>query len=87
MPRKRQSDDADHVPIDPKSSKPSKDPPPPQWPLPDFAPLAIENKLTYGISPDDPYSIFSLFFDDHTLSILVENTKQYAEWYPAPIVR
>ena len=48
MPCKRQSDDADHVTIDPKSSKPSKDPPPPQWPLPDFAPLAIENELTYG---------------------------------------
>ena len=73
MPRKRQSDYTDHLPIDLKPSKPSKDAPPSQWPLPDFAPLAIENRLSHGqgnlphnISSDDPYGIFCLFFDDRT---------------------
>lgn len=50
MPRNRESDDVDHVPIDPKPSKVSKKPPPTPWPLPEFTPMLIENPLTYGVN-------------------------------------
>ena len=33
---------------------------------------------------DDPYEIFILFFDDETLTILANNTTEYAQVHPAP---
>ena len=90
MPRYRESDDLDQVPIDPSADKPSKELPPAQWPVPEFNPREINNPLTYGqgnllsnVKPDDPYTIFSLFFNKQTLQILVTNTNKYAEIYPA----
>ena len=91
MPRYRESDDLDLVPIDPSADKSSKELPPAQWPVPEFNPREINNPLTYGqgnlpsnVKPDDPYAIFSLFFNEQTLQILVTNTNKYAEMYPAP---
>ena len=91
MGRNRVSDDADHIPTDPKDVRPSKAPPPAEWPIPDFQPREINNDLTHGegnlpdhVKPDDPYAIFSLFFDDSTLGILAQNTNKYAELNPAP---
>ena len=86
-----ESNDLDIVPIDTGASKPSKASPPDQWPIPEFLPREINNPLTHrqgklpkDIRPDDPYAIFSLFFDEPTLQILVDNTNKYAEMYPAP---
>ena len=91
MGRNRVSDDVDHIPTDPKDQTPSKAPPPAPWPIPDFIPREINNPLTHGqgnlpedIKPDDPYAIFSLFFDDFILGILVTNTNKFAELNPAP---
>ena len=67
MGRNRVSDDADHIPTDPKDLNPSKAPPPAPWPIPDFEAREINNPLTHGqgnlpedVRPDDPYAIFSL---------------------------
>ena len=86
MPRKRVSDDVDHVPIDPKPSKVPKKPPPKQWDPPPFDPMVINNPLIYGkaklpphIPINSPYDIFHLFFTDEILSSLVENTNANAE--------
>ena len=81
MPRKRVSDDIDHVPIDPKPSRiPKRKPPPPPSP-PEHVPILINNPLLYGhsqlpehIEPDDVYSIFCLFFNDEILSEICQNT-------------
>lgn len=86
MVRNRVSDDIDHVPIDPKPSKPSRKPPPEPWPLPDYQPIVISNPLTYGqgnlpdhVDSGSPYAIFSLFFTEYHLGIFADNTNQYAE--------
>ena len=78
MGRNRVSDDADHIPTDPKDVRLSKAPPPAEWPIPNFQPREINNDLTYSegnlpdhVKPDDSYAIFSLFFNDSTLRILV----------------
>ena len=91
MPRNHESNDLDLVPIDTGASQPAKTPAPTPWPMPTFQPLEINNPLTYGqgklpedIRPDDPYAIFSLFFDKDTLQILVTHTNKYADLYPAP---
>lgn len=91
MPRTRESNDVDLVPIDTGASQPSKAPAPAPWPMPAFQPLEINNPLTHGqgnlledVSLDDPYAIFSLFFDEDTLQILVIYTNKYADLYPAP---
>ena len=88
MPRKRASDDIDHVPIDPKPSKiPKKKPPPPGSP-PKHIPILINNPLVHShslipehIELDDIYNIFCLFFRDKTLSIIRDHTNQYAEYH------
>ena len=90
MPRKRVSDDIDHVPIDPKPSRiPKKKPPPPPSP-PKHVPILINNPLFHGhsqlpehIKLDDVYSIFCLFFSDEILFNICQNTNQYAEFYPS----
>ena len=90
MPRKRVSDDIDHVPIDPKPSRiPKKKPPPPPSP-PKHVPILINNPLLHGhsqipehIKLDDVYSIFCLFFSDEILFNICQNTNQYAEFYPS----
>ena len=88
MPRKRVSDDIDHVPIDPKPSKiPRKEPPAPGLP-PEHVPILINNPLVHGhsripdhIEQNDPYGLFCLFFNDTTLSAIRDNTNQYAECF------
>ena len=104
MPHKRVSDDIDHVPIDPRPSKIPKKKPPLPGPPPEHVPILINNPLVHGhsqipehIEPDDAYSIFCLFFDESTLSIIRDHTNQYAEldppankpftrkWYPTTI--
>ena len=90
MPRKRVSDDIDHVPIDPKPSKIlRKNPPPPPSP-PKHIPILINNPLLHGrnripdhIKLNDAYSIFRLFFDDEILAQICQNTNNYAEFYPS----
>lgn len=64
-------------------------PPQEPWSLPKYAPLRIAS--TYGssnlpphIMADDPYEIFTLFFDDETLTILANNTNEYAQVHSAP---
>lgn len=86
MPRKRVSDDVDHVPIDPKPSKIPKKTPPTPWPLPKFNPMPIIQPYTNGagdlpphIDVKPPYDIFSLFFTDEILISLAESTNQNAE--------
>ncbi len=85
MGRNRTLIDVDHVPTDPKPLKSTRKPPPEPWELPTYTPLPIA-PLTHGhsnlpphISPDQPYDIFSLFFDDETLQILADNTNEYAD--------
>ena len=90
MPRKRVSDDVDHVPIDPKPSKIPKINPPPPPPPPQHVPILINNSLLHGqsrlpehILPYDVYKIFSLFFNNDVLSTIRDNTNKYAECHPS----
>ena len=90
MPRNRISNDLDHVKKDPKPVKPPKEPPPEPWSLPTYIPVRI-NALTNGhghipdtINQDDPYAIFSLFFNEETLQALVQHTNEYAFIFPGP---
>ena len=85
MPRNRVSDDLDHVQKDPKPVQVLKGRPPDPWPLPSCTPREINNALTHGqgylpntMNSDDPYSIFSLFFSEETLQVLVQHTNEYA---------
>ena len=82
MPRNRVFDDLDHVPIESGATKLPKEAPPVPWPVPEFEPLEINNPLTFGrgklpnsVFADDHYGVFCLFFDEYTIGILVENTK------------
>ena len=91
MGRNRVLDDADHIPTDSKDLNLSKAPLPRPWPIPDFEPREINNPLTHSqgnlpenVRPDDPYTIFSLFFNDFILRILVTNINKFAELNPAP---
>ena len=85
MPRNKVSNDLDHVKLDPKPSKAPKGRPPDPWPLPTYTPLRITKTRTHGqgqlpntIPPDDPYAIFSLFFSNEVIQILVQHTNEYA---------
>ena len=85
MPRNKVSDDLDHVKQDPKPARPVKGRPPDPWPLPSHTPRRIINALIHGqgslpktMNPDDPFAIFSLFFNQETLQVLVQHTNQYA---------
>ena len=48
MGRNRVYDDIDHVSVDNKATKKSKNPPPDPWPLPQFEPLEINNPFRDG---------------------------------------
>ena len=84
MGRNRVSDDLDHVVDQPTATKQAKKAPPKQWPMPRYTPLKIKKGPQYGLGklpsdvPCEPYSIFSLFFTEDILELLVENTNKYA---------
>ena len=85
MPRNRVFNNLDHVPPDLQATKVSKVSPLPPEPrkLPKHAPLRIAStyrcsNLPPQILADDPYEIFTLFFDDKTLTILANNANEYA---------
>ena len=91
MPRNKVSNDLDHVRKDPKPSTTPKGRPPTPWPLPTYVPLKITNARTHGqghlpktVASDDPYAIFSLFFNDEAIQTLVRHTNEYAFQYPGP---
>ena len=91
MPRNKISDDLDHVRKDPKPAQIPRCRPPDPWPLPSHSPREINNALTHGqgylpnnMNPDDPYTIFSLFFNEETLQVLVQHTNKYAFLHPGP---
>ena len=86
MPRNRVSTDADHVVADPRPSNPAKKPPPKPWQKPPYTPLPIKKPYSIGagqlpshVDSDSPYAIFSLYFNDSCLQILVNYTNKYAE--------
>ena len=85
MPRNKISNDLDHVRKDPKPPKTPKGRPPDPWPLPKYKPVRITKPYDHGhghlpntILINDPYSIFTLFFDEETLKTLVQHTNEYA---------
>ena len=39
--------------------------------------------LPAHINPQSSYDVFSLFFDDTSLAILVQHTNEYAQLYPS----
>ena len=90
MPRNKTSNNLDHVKKDPKPSKIPKGHPPRPWPLPKYKPVKIKQPWTHGhgqlpsTTPDDPYAIFSLFFNNETIQALVRHTNEYAFLYPRP---
>lgn len=91
MGRNRVSDDVDYISTNSKDQNPSKAPPPAPWSISDFIPREINNSLTHNqgnlledIKPDNPYAIFSLFFDNFILRILVINTNKFTELNSAP---
>ena len=91
MPRNKVSNDLDHVRKDPKPSKTPKGRPPAPWPIPTYTPLKITTTRTHGqghlpttMAPDDPYAIFSLFFNDEAIQTLVQHTNEYAFLNPGP---
>ena len=52
--------------------------------MPNFQPLQIPLKNGHGnlpeaVTPQQPYDIFSLFFDDEILTTLADHTHEYAE--------
>ena len=86
MSRNRVSTDADHVAPDPRPLNPTKKPPPTPWKTPAYTPLPIQKPYCIGagqlpshINSSSPYDIFSLYFDDSCLQILIDNTNKYAE--------
>lgn len=88
MPRKKISDDLDHVKKDSKSKTIPKEPPPKPWPLPKYKAVKITKPWTNGqsqlpktIAPNDPYAIFDLFFNEEVIEILVQHTNEYAFLY------
>ena len=104
MPRNKVSNDIDHVRKDPQPEKAPKEPPPKPKLLPKYKPMQIKKPFTHGYgllpdtTPDDPYTIFSLFFTESILETLVRYTNEYAflyysgpktpysrTWYPTTI--
>ena len=74
MPRNRVSNDLDHVKKDPKPLKTPRGDPPRLWPLPKFKSVQINQPWSHGqsrlpsnIALDDPYAIFSLFFNEEVI--------------------
>ena len=84
MPRKRTSDDIDHVIPDPKPSNAAKTRPLDPWPLLDYEPIHIKQPFRTGvynlpsnISIESLFAIFNLFFDTSILETIAEHTKKY----------
>ena len=78
MPRNKVSNDLDHVKQDPKPKTAPKGPPPEPKQLFKYTPVKIRQLYIDGqgnlpaiIAPNNFYAIFSLFFDESTLKILV----------------
>ena len=78
MPRNKVSNDLDHVRQDPKPKTAPKGPPPESKQLPKYTPIKIrqsytdnQSNLPATIASNNPYAIFSLFFDESTLKILI----------------
>ena len=91
MPRNKVSNDLDHVKQDPKPKTAPKEPPPKPQQLPKYTPVKIRQPYTNGqgnlshtIAPNDPYAIFSLFFDESTLKVLVQHINKYTFLYSEP---
>ena len=91
MPRNKVSNDLDHVRQDPKPKTAPKGPPPKPKRLPKYTPVKIrqpytndQGNLSTTIAPNNPYAIFSLFFNESTLKVLVQHTNEYAFLYPGP---
>ena len=91
MPRNKVSNDIDHVRKDPQPEKAPKGSPPKPEPLPKYKPMNIKRPFTHGYGSlprttpyNDPYAIFSLFFTESTLELLVQYTNKYAFLYPGP---
>ena len=78
--------DVDYVPHEPKAPSNPTCKPPKLQPLPKFAPIEIEGAPEHGnadlpwdVNIESPYEIFSLFFDDFIMEVLVNNTNAYAK--------
>jgi len=92
MVRNRESNDIDFVQPTQYPKLPrgfARKPPPEPLPLPDFEPLLIDNKNTYGtlklpanVDASNPYQIFKLFWTDELLDKLAEYTNRNAELHP-----
>ena len=85
MPYNSTSDDVDYVVPDPKPSNAVRKPPPAPEPLPDYEPMPIKEPYRTGVHNlpstvdiNDPYAIFSLFFDHSILKTLARHTNKYA---------
>ena len=85
MPRNKVSNDLDHVKQDPKPTTAPKGVPSKPKRLPKYTPVKIKQPYINGqgnlsniVAPNDPYAIFSLFFDESTLKILVQHINEYA---------
>ena len=84
MPRNRTSDDVDHIPTDSASQKNAPKPVPKPAPVPDYDPLNIDftngiGNLPLGVTAQQPYKIFSLFFSEIQLQQLADSTNLYAQ--------
>ena len=85
MPRNRTSDDVDYIPTDPSSQKATTKPVPKPAPVSDYEPLNIDDftngtsNLPLGVSAQQPYKIFSLFFFEIQLQQLADSTNLYAQ--------
>ena len=90
MPRNKVSNDIDYVRKDPQPEKAPKEPPPKPKPLPKYKPIQIKKLFTHGYgllpntTPNDPYTIFSLFFTESILETLIRYTNEYAFLYSGP---
>ena len=91
MPRNKVSNDLNHVKQDPKPTTAPKEAPPKPKRLPKYTPVKIKQPYTNNqgnlpniVTLNDPYAIFSLFFDESTLKILVQHTNEYAFLNPGP---
>ena len=90
MPRNKVSNDIDHVRKDPQPEKAPKQPPPKPKLLPKYKPLQITKLFTYSYrllpntTPNNPYTIFSLFFTKSILETLVRYINKYTFLYSGP---